>query len=1027
MAGAHARTVPSSSVLRSGNALLGNEGGNGFAQPTLSSLAARRSQFGGANMLAGYTNNPLINGVTNAGLAGIAPSLGGTGNPGSGVGGTTLITGSSGDFSGVQRNTGGASEGLALSGLVGMGLPASPVSMSSAMANQQVSSGLSRLEQQDVLLQQQVRSATPPLSATSPLAQLAQQAQGLHAERGPQGSQQLGGGQQSSGFASQTAGSGSHGMGGGGSHQSLVLGGGAQQANGVGYGSNVQHGKAIGASALQGLVSAKEEPQSVGHPMKVQAAQLLTPKMEMKAETELDQKVVQQAMQQSRSGSNVGVTAEMQLQEALQRQQSKQLQAQLSAMQQQRLLQGVPQQHLHDVTSLQAQQQQHLQQLQHQQQLQLLQQQANALQSADARKHPEMEAGACARRLMQYLYHQRHRPPDNNIAFWRNFVEKYFARSAKKRWCVTQYGSGGRQPTGVFPQDMWHCEICGTNPGRGFETSVEVLPRLFKIKFDSGIQEELLFVDMPHECRLASGQTVLEYGKAIQESVFEQLRVVREGQLRIVFSAELKILSWEFCARSHEELLPRRLIIPQVNQLVQISQKHQNSQSGGAGASGQDLQTNCHMFVASARQLAKNLEMPNVNELGYTKRYVRCLQISEVVNSMKDLIDYSRDNSFGPIASLHKFPRRSDGSSRSMLRNAQLRLLQEQQQRQEQVQQRQQELQQQQQLRQTDQQQQQQQQQRQAASQQQEDLDLQSLLAETNTTALSSLQQQFEEANQLESRAGDGLEEVISAPAETDSLSAFFPSNPLAALQTSLHDTLQSAANGGSVQNMVQSPLGSSSLHAQQQQQQVSGGRGGAGAVTLQASPTNSLSSFQNSFPSLSGGGASSYSRGEASSQQKVGGGGGGGALLQQQKAQGSHHGGPSNVVHNLLQEMMLNQQLSNNGNSMNQQGGGHVGVGGGVGSLGNGLNGNLTGSLAGSLGLNGLGQGRMLGLGGGMNSVHSIGGLVNNNHVGVTHSSSSIDSLMGNSASSVGIGGVGSNVAFLLWGTTTCEGWAAL
>lgn len=92
----------------------------------------------------------LKRGMDGAGwdIAGIAPSLGGTGNPGSGVGGTTLITGSSGDFSGVQRNTGGASEGLALSGLVGMGLPASPVSMSSAMANQQVSSGLSRLEQQ---------------------------------------------------------------------------------------------------------------------------------------------------------------------------------------------------------------------------------------------------------------------------------------------------------------------------------------------------------------------------------------------------------------------------------------------------------------------------------------------------------------------------------------------------------------------------------------------------------------------------------------------------------------------------------------------------------------------------------------------------------------------------------------------------------------------------------------------------------------------------------------------------------------
>jgi len=74
------------------------------------------------------------------------------------------------------------------------------------------------------------------------------------------------------------------------------------------------------------------------------------------------------------------------------------------------------------------------------------------------------------------------------------------------------------------------------------ETTVEVLPRLFKIKFDSGILEELLFVDLPHEYRQSSGHMVLEYGKAIQESVFEQLRVVREGQLRVVFSSELKVL-----------------------------------------------------------------------------------------------------------------------------------------------------------------------------------------------------------------------------------------------------------------------------------------------------------------------------------------------------------------------------------------------------------------------------------------------------------------------------------------------------
>lgn len=32
-------------------------------------------------------------------------------------------------------------------------------------------------------------------------------------------------------------------------------------------------------------------------------------------------------------------------------------------------------------------------------------------------------------------------------------------------------------------------------------------------------------------------------------------------------------------------------------------------------------------FVVSARQLAKTLEVPLVNDLGYTKRYIRCLQV----------------------------------------------------------------------------------------------------------------------------------------------------------------------------------------------------------------------------------------------------------------------------------------------------------------------------------------------------------------------------------------------------------------
>ncbi|XP_020589633.1 transcriptional corepressor SEUSS [Phalaenopsis equestris] len=318
--------------------------------------------------------------------------------------------------------------------------------------------------------------------------------------------------------------------------------------------------------------------------------------------------------------------------------------AQMNLLQQQRILQIQQQQQLFKSLPQRAQLQQQLQ---------------HGLPLRPQMKTTTYEPGMSARRLTHYMYRQQCRPKDNNIEFWRKFVSDFFAPNAKKRWCVSLYGSG-RQTTGVFPQDAWHCELCKRKPGRGFEATVEVLPRLLQIKYASGTLEELLYVDMPGESHNSSGQIVLDYAKAVQESVFEQLRVVRDGQLRIVFNSDLKIASWEFCARRHEELIPRRLIIPQVSHLGNVVQKYQTaSQNATSSLSLQDLQNTCNSFVASARQLAKALEVPLVNDLGYTKRYVRCLQISEVVNSMKDLIDYSRDTGTGPMESLINFPKRN--------------------------------------------------------------------------------------------------------------------------------------------------------------------------------------------------------------------------------------------------------------------------------------------------------------------------------------------------------------------------------
>ncbi|CAA6666866.1 unnamed protein product [Spirodela intermedia] len=367
------------------------------------------------------------------------------------------------------------------------------------------------------------------------------------------------------------------------------------------------------------------------------------PRFDMRHEAILQRQVGQQLLQRQdtipqQSEINPQIQALIHQQRLQQRQQQQQQQSQmfqpLPLIQRAHMLQQ-QQQHQQQLNQhLQQQQHQHQQQLsqhlqqqqqQHQQQLsQHLQQQ----QSPHVR-HPS-DTNICARRLMQYIYHQRHRPlssasykmlylflpQENNILYWRKFVNEYYASGAKKRWCLSLHNN-----------DSWHCNICGSKSGKGFEASFEVLPRLNKIKFDSGVLDELLFLDLPRESKLPSEMMLLEYAKATLQSIHENLHVIQEGQLQIIFTADLKILSWDFCVRRHEELLPRRLVAPQVNQFGQVAQKYQSG--------------------------TRSLESHSLNDLGFSRRYVRCLQISEVVNCMKDLIDFSWEQKIGPIDALH--------------------------------------------------------------------------------------------------------------------------------------------------------------------------------------------------------------------------------------------------------------------------------------------------------------------------------------------------------------------------------------
>ncbi|XP_076889622.1 putative transcriptional regulator SLK2 [Bidens hawaiensis] len=426
--------------------------------------------------------------------------------------------------------------------------------------------------------------------------------------------------------------------------------GSSQDQVGPGQGAGTRVGQVGQVSLPNGsrvLGSFIQDDDNVSHTQK-------KPRLDIKQEDIMQQQVLQQLLQ--RQDSMQLQSSNPQLQTLIQQQRIRQ--------QQQQLLQSLPpvqRAHLLQQQQQQQQQQQLRQQLQAQQQ---------SLQPANAMKRP-YDGGVCSRRLMQYLYHQRQRPADNNISYWRKFVAEYYSPRAKKRWCLSLYDNVGHHSLGVFPQaamDAWQCDICGSKSGRGFEATFEVLPRLNEIKFGSGVIDELLFLDLPREYRFPSGIMVLEYGQAVQESIYEQLRVVREGQLKVIFTPDLKILTWEFCARRHEELLLRRLVAPQVNQLLQVAQKCQSTiaESGSDGVSQQDLQTNSNMVVTAGRQLARSLELQSLNDLGFSKRYVRCLQISEVVNSMKDLMDFCRDTKSGPIEGLKDFPRQTNSGKSQM-------------------------------------------------------------------------------------------------------------------------------------------------------------------------------------------------------------------------------------------------------------------------------------------------------------------------------------------------------------------------
>nr|GMD82395.1 probable transcriptional regulator SLK2 isoform X2 [Ipomoea batatas]GME20332.1 probable transcriptional regulator SLK2 isoform X2 [Ipomoea batatas] len=297
---------------------------------------------------------------------------------------------------------------------------------------------------------------------------------------------------------------------------------------------------------------------------------------------------------------------------------------------------------------------------------------------------PCLDASICNRRLTQYLYHMRSRPTNNDMTYWKKFVSEYYAPCAKQRLCFSTCDNVGQQALNLFTEaalESWCCSICASKSSRGFEVIYETLPRLFKTKFESSILDEVLFLGWPREHRFPSGLLMLEYGKVVQESIYENFRIVHEGILRVIFRPDLKIFSWEFCVQRHEELLQYQSVARQVpypipgafdrsdeliDHFVEAAEKYRSTITNSTEVSSEGIQSCCDMFLKAEVELARNVDLPLVNALGFSKKHFRCLQIAEIIGSMTDLVTISHELGVGPIESLKNYRRLKEMKELSM-------------------------------------------------------------------------------------------------------------------------------------------------------------------------------------------------------------------------------------------------------------------------------------------------------------------------------------------------------------------------
>lgn len=102
---------------------------------------------------------------------------------------------------------------------------------------------------------------------------------------------------------------------------------------------------------------------------------------------------------------------------------------------------------------------------------------------------------------------------NNSVDFWTAFVHEYFAPGAYMRVIINNNAQTGNQHASEQKPRILGTKITSSYANAGdvhvcnahAEAPLEILPRLFHIKYDSGLKEELLYLSDPQEVESHTG------------------------------------------------------------------------------------------------------------------------------------------------------------------------------------------------------------------------------------------------------------------------------------------------------------------------------------------------------------------------------------------------------------------------------------------------------------------------------------------------------------------------------------------